>query len=261
MSGAAEFAHVAVEDGLLVARADRLEDLRAARLDRRAGWTVRLAEAAEAAEAEAAGAAAAAGRTPPAGRGATAIVREAGEPALRLKALRRGGLLGPLWRDRFPGTARLLANLFVPAAARERGVPTPAAVALFLVPGPPGLWRGWLATENVAGARDLGAIVAETGPVRGARFDAALAAARIAHDAGVVHPDLNVGNLLVQDAPGGPRGLVLDLDRARLADGPLDRAARERALARLARSYRKHLARDAEDAAAFDRAAREAYAG
>jgi 3-deoxy-D-manno-octulosonic acid kinase len=59
------------------------------------------------------------------------------------------------------------------------------------------------------------------------------------HDAGLRHPDLNLGNVLVLDAEGGPIVAFVDLDRARLDEGPLDRRTRRRSLLRLRRSARK----------------------
>ena len=59
------------------------------------------------------------------------------------------------------------------------------------------------------------------------------------HDAGVDHPDLNLGNLMVRSGDGGPEAFVIDLDGARLHPGPLATAKRRAALLRLERSYLK----------------------
>jgi hypothetical protein len=77
----------------------------------------------------------------PAGRGRMARLELPGSIALLLKRMRRGGLAAALWRDRFAGTRRLLANLRLPSEAARRGIPSPQAAALLLEPGPPGLWR------------------------------------------------------------------------------------------------------------------------
>ena len=61
-----------------------------------------------------------------AGRGQTARVDLSGGEAVLIKKMRRGGLAGPLWRDRYPSTRRLLQNLRVPLDAARRGVATPA---------------------------------------------------------------------------------------------------------------------------------------
>ncbi len=142
-----------------------------------------------------------------AGRGKIAHIEDAGRH-LTLKQLRRGGLAARLWRDRFAARDRLIRNLSLPRAARQRGVATPAALALLVVGGPPGLWRGWLATETVVGGRDLGGLLLADG-IRDRDWRAALDAVRGLHDAGFEHPDLNLGNLLLD--PAG-RAWILDLD-------------------------------------------------
>jgi hypothetical protein len=177
------------------------------------------------------------------GRGAIARLALPGGPRVVLKRMRRGGVAGPLWRDRFAGRARLVANLEVPVAAAARGVPTAAPVALLLVEGPSSLARAWLAVEEIEGALDL-----ETRLLAGSasRDDlaAALVVVRKSHDAGLFHPDLNLGNLLVRTAPGlAPEAFLVDLDRARLEDRPLSFGRRRAALRRLERSCLKKLGR------------------
>ena len=58
------------------------------------------------------------------------------------------------------------------------------------------------------------------------------------HDEGVEHLDLNLGNLLLRRGDV-PQAFVVDLDRARLHDRPLEFALRQRGLRRLERSYVK----------------------
>jgi hypothetical protein len=65
---------------------------------------------------------------------------------------------------------------------------------------------------------------------------AAMKAVRIAHDAGLEHGDLNLGNLVLTV---GPKGWLIDLDGARLHAGPLPIPSRRRALRRLERSLLK----------------------
>jgi hypothetical protein len=59
------------------------------------------------------------------------------------------------------------------------------------------------------------------------------------HDAGLWHPDLNLGNVLVVMRSYGASLAYVDLDRARLHDRPLGIAARRRSLRRLRRSAAK----------------------
>ncbi|NIM00302.1 MAG: hypothetical protein GTN89_05200 [Acidobacteria bacterium] len=170
----------------------------------------------------------------PAGRGRIAHIEDAGRH-VTLKQLRRGGLAARLWRDRFAVRERLLQNLSLPRLARQRGVATPAALALLVVGGPPGLWRGWLALETVAGGRDLGRLFLADG-IRDEEWRVALATVRGLHDAGFEHPDLNLGNLLLDEAG---RAWILDLDRCTAHDGAIDVDRRIDALRRIERSYLK----------------------
>jgi 3-deoxy-D-manno-octulosonic acid kinase len=158
--------------------------------------------------------------------------------ALSLKRMRRGGILGRLWKDRFLGRGRLVENVTVAREAVARGVATPAPVALLTEEGPPGFFRGWLATELVEEARDLAAILADSG-AGPAEIGAALRAVRAMHDAGIEHRDLNLGNLLLRRGPSGLAAFVIDLDCARARPQPLPPGARRAALRRLERSHAK----------------------
>lgn len=201
------------------ARRDLLAAALAAGLDAASGWESRLDR-------------------PAGGRGPTGLLAlGVAGPVARLKRLRRGGLAGPLWRDRFPGTGRIVSNLAVPLEARRRGVPTPEPLLLLAVPGPPGLWRGWLATEELADALPVERFLGT--PEEGAVVRESMRVVRAMHDAGIEHRDLNLGNLLVRAHGGAPEVVVLDLDDARVRPGPLDFAARRRALRRLERSTSK----------------------
>ncbi len=200
--------------------------VRGAGLDRREGWLDRLAPSVAGS-----------------GRGASATL--ALEPGvLRLKALRRGGLAGKLWRDRHADLDRLLDNLRLPAACIERGLSTPEPVALLLESAGRGLYRGWLATREIEQAVDLAAWLRgdrTDAPIDAAGLDAAMGAVRKMHDIGFEHPDLNLGNLLLRRRAGedGYESFVIDLDKGRLHPGALPVALRRRALLRLERSYRK----------------------
>jgi 3-deoxy-D-manno-octulosonic acid kinase len=169
-----------------------------------------------------------------AGRGRIAFVDSSGG-RLTLKQLRRGGLAGALWRERFLSRERLTANLSTPALARERGVSTPAAMALLLVGGPPGLWRGWLALETVPRARDMMQCVLQQTQTT-AVWAEVLGVARSLHDAGIEHPDLNLGNLLFDEAG---KAWVIDLDGCTVHSVALDVDRRIKAIRRIERSYLK----------------------
>lgn len=150
---------------------------------------------------------------------------------------RRGGrVAAPLLDDRYLalGTPRPLRELHASAAARARGVPTPAVVAGAVYPA--GLfYRADLVTELVPGGRELSDVLfgrdvtAGREAAEGARprsdtegpawsaetvLEAAADLARALEEAGVDHPDFNARNVLLTEGTGGaPRAWVLDLDR------------------------------------------------
>ena len=164
------------------------------------------------------------------GRGASAILG-----GWRLKRFRRGGLTAPLWRDRYPRASRLVRALAASGEAARRGVPTPAAVALLVERDRGPLVRGYLATEEIEGAEDL-ARRAVRGAATVRDVEEAMRAVRRMHDRGVVHPDLNLGNLMMLAA--GPVHVV-DLDRVTFTGGPVSERRRRQALRRIARSCAK----------------------
>jgi len=177
------------------------------------------------------------------GRGATAQVSLESGARLRIKQMRRGGLLETLWRDRFVGTRRLLENLSVPCIARARGLSTPAPVALLLVPGPPGFWRAWIAFEELVGAEDLTSVIGSDAPLTPEEQSGVMALVRSMHDSGIEHRDLNLGNLMLRRTQGPPEFFVIDLDRAWAGASPIAFDKRQQALRRLERSLVKQTGR------------------
>jgi 3-deoxy-D-manno-octulosonic acid kinase len=157
--------------------------------------------------------------------------------AARIKRLRRGGWAAPLWRDRFPGRRRLLDNIRLPVEAARRGVATPWPLALLIDRRGPGLFRAWLAVDEVD-AIDLRSCLAAGRPPSAIELGSVLRLVRKMHDCGVEHRDLNLGNLLIRRG-GEPEAFVVDLDRARLHRRPLGFGPRQQALRRLERSYVK----------------------
>jgi 3-deoxy-D-manno-octulosonic acid kinase len=180
------------------------------------------------------------GATTAAGRGRASRFDLPGGEAVLIKKMRRGGLAGPLWNDRYPGTRRLLQNLRVPLEARRRGVATPAPRALLVLRGPGCLAGGWLAVEWIEDSADLAARYEGDEPPSTGELAAAMGLVRRMHDAGVQHRDLNLGNLVLRTRPdAAPEPFVIDLDRARLHGGELSFRLRQQALRRLERSYVK----------------------
>lgn len=155
---------------------------------------------------------------------------------------RRGGLVAaPLLGDRYlaVGPARPVREIRVSHEARQRGVSTPEVLAGVIYPAGP-FYRADLATAFIPDTHTLADLLfgearrehAETergeGGGWGARTGApaereagcraAGRAIRTAHDAGLVHRDLNLRNILLQRGAAGFAAYLLDLDAAWLVD-------------------------------------------
>jgi len=173
---------------------------------------------------------------------------------------RRGGLVARVLRDEYAriGVPRPLRELHASVSARARGVDTPEVVACSIHTA--ALWyRADIATRFIPDSIDLAdaSLRGAEGIEVTAAWQAAGALLARAFDAGVVHPDLNLRNLLVQRVEGRVKVWLLDLDRAGVQDRAVGDVARSRMLERLHRSRRKletqHGARVNEDALrAFD---------
>jgi len=155
------------------------------------------------------------------------------EPLL-VKRLRRGGWLAPVLRNLFL-PRRALSEIAVVERLRARAVPTPPILAARLIGrfGYSGLVTVELITSRLEAARDLRSwLLDRPAPaLRSAILGRAGAAVAAMHRAGVLHEDLNLGNLLVD---AGGRVHLLDLGRSRISSpGAAGRAAN---LARLYRS-------------------------
>ncbi len=173
------------------------------------------------------------------GRGATAVVAGAPGSRWRVKAMRRGGRLAGIWRDRYASARRLVATLSASAEAQARGVPTAEPIALIVEAGPHGFARGAMAFTEIEGSEDLARRVVRHAATR-ADLVAAIGAVRAMHDRGVSHPDLNLGNVLLRPRAGGsPEVFLIDFDRATFAPGPLPFDSRHAAVRRLERSCAK----------------------
>jgi len=151
-------------------------------------------------------------------------------------------------------------ELAVTLTARRRGAPVPEVVAACV--------HGWGAYRSAVVTVELPSVTpvltalatAPAGEPRHAIARAASAAVARLHRAGVVHPDLHLGNIVI----GRDGATIIDLDRARIRSGPLEREPRARSLRRLARSVRKldpaGTTIDAATARAFHEAYRQAFA-
>ena len=161
-------------------------------------------------------------------------------PQWAVRHYRRGGAAARLLGDRYWGVGRsrpereLEASLY----ARAHGVRTPAVVAGVVYRAGPsgvlGFYRADLVTELVPSARSLAAALQADGDAL-APLRRAGALVRALSEAGVRHPDLNAGNVVLD---GKGDAWVLDLDRAARLARPSP-AATHGMLRRLERSLRK----------------------
>lgn len=163
---------------------------------------------------------------------------------------RRGGAVARINEDRYLdiGTRRPVRELKASHAARERGLPTPQVIGFAF--HPTGVWyRADIVTRWVPDSVDLAAVLFPDDPAsqpaeRGRRAMALTGElVRRAHEAGLVHNDLNLKNVLLQhfDADAGERasGWLLDLDRAAVTRDSVAKFERDLMLRRFARSLKK----------------------
>ncbi|HEY8517859.1 MAG TPA: lipopolysaccharide kinase InaA family protein [Candidatus Binatia bacterium] len=153
-----------------------------------------------------------------------------------------GGLLRRLLRDVYwERPPRPWRELVATEAARRAGVAAPEVLAAAALPLAGGgraglLYRGVLVTRALTGRRSLGEALraARDDGERRAWIACAVRAVRTLHQAGIVHRDLNVSNVLVGASPEEPAALI-DFDRAAVRARPagaLDVALARRRLAR-----------------------------
>jgi len=168
----------------------------------------------------------------PGGRGTARVIPVEGIPCI-VKREKRGGLGGKFLPDRFLLSAPFLRELELGLALSTVGLaPEPVAVE-FSTRLPP--WRVYTLSRAVIPGRTLAQMLSD-----GALDSVALAAAGGAvarlHREGVLHGDLNAGNILQ-----GESGAVffLDLRHSRRGAGEPPAGARRRNLSRLGRSLHK----------------------
>ena len=170
----------------------------------------------------------------PGGRGGARRVETEFGPVV-VRRFRRGGAMRWLGDRHFGWRSRPEREFWLLLRALQLGLPVPEPVAAVTEFDGDLVYRGMLITVEISGGVPLHEFVAaghrDILPPVGR-------AIRRIHDAGLHHPDLNLGNILV--VPGEEPSLVfIDLDRARLHAAPLGRRSRLRSLQRLRRSARK----------------------
>lgn len=140
---------------------------------------------------------------------------------------RRGGFLGRFLGDRYCGAGRFFEEARITEKARSLGIATPEVLAVRAEKVGWGWYRGDLVTRQISGSRDLDDYLATWrwrgigpgDPQRGTILRKLAELLRRMHDAGIVHGDLNVKNLLLRIEPEGGEAIqafVVDLDKARI---------------------------------------------
>lgn len=163
-----------------------------------------------------------------------------------VRRYRRGGLVRHVLGNLYWGTGRAQREFELYCELERLGLPSLEPVAAFGQRAMGPWWRLTLLTRWLDQATDLRELYAQGLAVKdpGARAGVLRACARVvrtAHDYGLVHPDLNLGNLLVEESGGQHFARILDLDRASLKAGGVSHRERIRMLLRLYRSALKVL--------------------
>ena len=178
-------------------------------------------------------------RALPGGRGGVGAFPLRPDLAVVLRPYRRGGLIGRFNQSRYLGVVpRPFRELRVGVALAAAGVPTPEVLGAAVRWDAPGVYRGAIVTRELWGAANLWRFLQQA-PVaqRGVACAAAAAAIRRLHDAGALHPDLNLQNILVRRGAAGIDAWIIDLDGVRFAR--VTARHRRAAFDRLCRSIRK----------------------
>jgi hypothetical protein len=153
-----------------------------------------------------------------------------------------GGFFARLTRDRFLPPTRAPYELAASLALVANGVPTPGIVAYVIYRAGPLFRRSDVASCEVSGGRDLGAILTSgTADERRVALDATATLIGVLSGCGARHHDLNVKNVLLSPAASGSSGLtahVLDVDRVEFGRAG-DSRITEHNLQRFMRSARK----------------------
>ena len=176
------------------------------------------------------------------GRGvAYAVPLPDDETRVVIRHSRHGGLLAPVTGDRFLAPTRAPYELRTALHLADAGVPTPEVIAYATYPAGGLFKRSDVATREVVGGNDLARVLAipDSDEVRATALEATAGLLRSLERAGARHPDLNVTNVLIVAAGGGPaRALVLDVDRV-VFGKPNDARIGDANVRRLLRSARK----------------------
>lgn len=176
------------------------------------------------------------------GRGSVWRVQTDTHETLIVRAYRRGGFVRHFLRDLYwDRPPRPFTEFVATETARQRGVPTIEVLGAYVRWTNRIFYRGLLISREAQGFHNLSEWLQThpTGPPRTATLTAVAHTIAAMHNAGIVHTDLNLTNILVQPCSTSPQILFLDFDRAQVLSNPVPRSQREQTLRRLHRSLRK----------------------
>ena len=170
-----------------------------------------------------------------------------GDERMVVRRAERGGLVRLILRDLHFGPNRPFRELEVSELARRAGVSSPAVLIAASERVLPGLYRGWVCTAEVRESQDLLSWLSSKPPApnredlqnKRAVIRAAADLIGAMHRAGLVHADLHLKNILLQDdGDTAPRLHLIDLDRSRIR-ARLSSAERMKNIERLDRYVEK----------------------
>jgi hypothetical protein len=174
-------------------------------------------------------------------RASASSLRLAGSPELVVRRGRRGGLMARVLSSIYVGRVpRVVVELVLAAEARLRGIPVAQPMGAVVEWIAPCVYRSFYLTRKEEGQTLWEFARTPTpAPERARIFDCAGGAIETMYRCGLCHADLNLHNLFVTRGDGKSRVIILDLDKARLYEHPLEPSRRARNQARLLRSVRK----------------------
>jgi hypothetical protein len=183
-------------------------------------------------------------RTPATGAGnreSGFVIKPNGCPDIFVRRSRRGGLMHFVNRDLYFGLRpRPLVELAVALEATQRGVPVAEPLGVTIESLAPGVYRGAMLTQVMAGMTLWELLRTDDDPsVRSFLIEESRRVIDRMHEAGLFHDDLNLHNLFVTRIAESFTIVILDLDKARLYSKPLNPQLRRLNLDRLARSAHK----------------------
>jgi hypothetical protein len=190
------------------------------------------------------------------GRTTVFVVPGPGPDRWLVRRLSHGGLLAPLTGDRFLSlrTPRPFNELYQSLALRDHAIPTPEVTAAAVYSSGV-IYRGQVARLLVTDATDLAAcLFGDSRLDEPQRREVMIAAGGLLaslFEAGVIHRDLNLRNVLVKWQDGTAEAHILDIEKCAIVQA-LSGRQRQRMLRRFRRSAKRFGDRTGQHLTDFD---------